>query len=120
MAIDFFAIAPEIALTVTALIVLGADLVLRGDAKQLANPIAGLGTIVALGFTVALWGDERSSFGGMFVVNDFAVVFKVIFLGSLLAIIGISWRFFAEGRYFQGEYYFLLLTSFVGMILMPS
>lgn len=120
MAIDFFAIAPEIALTVTALIVLASDLVLRGEAKQLANPIAGLGTLVALGFTVALWGDERTTFGGMFVANDFAVVFKVIFLGSLLAIIGISWRFFAEGRYFQGEYYFLLLTSFVGMLLMPS
>jgi hypothetical protein len=30
------------------------------------------------------------------------------------------WRFFAENRYFQGEYYFLLLTSFLGMLLMPS
>lgn len=120
MAIDFFAIAPEIALTVTALIVLASDLVLRGDAKQLVNPLAGLGTLVAIGFTVALWGEQRETFGGMFVVNDFAVVFKFIFLGSLLAIIGISWRFFAEGRYFQGEYYFLLLTSFIGMLLMPS
>lgn len=43
MAIDFFAIAPEIALTVTALLVLAADLVLRGQGKQLANPIAAIG-----------------------------------------------------------------------------
>jgi len=120
MAIDFFAIAPELALTVTALIVLAADLALRGEAKQLVNPVAALGTVVAIGFTVALWGQERTTFGGLFVVNDFAVVFKLLFLGSLLAILGISWRFFAEGRYFQGEYYFLLLTSFIGMLLMPS
>ncbi|MFA9432706.1 NADH-quinone oxidoreductase subunit N [Egicoccus sp. AB-alg2] len=120
MAIDFFAIAPEIALTVTALIVLAADLALRGEAKQLVNPVAGLGTLVAIGFTIALWGEQRETFGGMFVVNEFAVVFKLLFLGSLLAILGISWRFFAEGRYFQGEYYFLLLTSFIGMLLMPS
>ncbi len=120
MPIDFIAIMPEIVLTVTALIVLAADLALRGDAKQLVNPIAALGTIVAIGFTLYLWGDERSTFNDMFVVDDYAVIFKLLFLGSLLAILGISWRFFAEGRYFQGEYYFLLLTSFIGMLLMPS
>ncbi len=120
MLIDWLAIAPEIALTVTALLVLFADLNLRGDAKQLVAPIAGLGTVVAIVFTAILWGDERATFGGMFVVNEYAVVFKLLFLGALLAILGISWRFFAEGRYYQGEYYFLLLTSFVGMIIMPS
>ncbi len=120
MAIDFVAIAPEIALTVTALLVLAADLALRGDAKQLVNPIAGLGTLVAIGFTIFLWGEQRVTFGTMFVVNEYAVVFKLVFLGALLAILGISWRFFAEGRYFQGEYYFLLLTAFIGMLIMPS
>jgi NADH-quinone oxidoreductase subunit N len=120
MAIDFVAIAPEIALTVTALLVLAADLALRGDAKQLVNPIAGLGTLVAIGLTIFLWGDQRVTFGTSFVVNEYTVVFKLVFLGALLAILGISWRFFAEGRYFQGEYYFLLLTAFIGMLIMPS
>ncbi len=120
MAIDWLAIAPEIALTVTALLVLLADLNLRGDAKQLVNPIAVLGTVVAIVFAGILWGDERTTFGTSFVVNEYAVVFKLLFLGSLLAILGISWRFFAEGRYFQGEYYFLLLTAFIGMLIMPS
>ena len=120
MAIDWFAIAPEIALTVTALLVLLADLNLRGDAKQLVNPLAAFGTVVAIVFTVLLWGEERTTFGTSFVVNEYAVVFKLLFLGSLLAILGISWRFFAEGRYFQGEYYFLLLTAFIGMLIMPS
>jgi len=120
MAIDWFAIAPEIALTVTALLVLLADLNLRGDAKQLVNPIAAIGTVVALVFAALLWGEERTTFGTSFVVNEYAVVFKLLFLGSLLAILGISWRFFAEGRYFQGEYYFLLLTAFIGMLIMPS
>lgn len=120
MAIDWFAIAPEIALTVTALLVLLADLNLRGDAKQLVNPIAAIGTVTAIVFTALLWGEERTTFGTSFVVNEYAVVFKLLFLGSLLAILAISWRFFAEGRYFQGEYYFLLLTAFIGMLIMPS
>jgi NADH-quinone oxidoreductase subunit N len=120
MLIDWVAIAPEIALAVTALIILAADLALRGDAKQLVNPIAVLGTLVAIGLTVFLWGDSRETFAGQFVIDDYAVVFKLLFLGSLLAILGISWRFFAEGHYFQGEYYFLLLTAFIGMLIMPS
>jgi NADH-quinone oxidoreductase subunit N len=121
MAIDFVAIMPEIVLTGTALLVLAADLALRGDAKQLVNPLAAFGTLVAIGFTIfLLTGDARSTFDGQFVVDPYALVFKLLFLGSLLVILGISWRFFAEGRYFQGEYYFLLLTSFIGMLLMPS
>ncbi len=120
MAIDFAAIAPELVLTATAIVVLLVDLVLTGGAKQLVNPLAGIGALVAIGFTVALWGDDRSTFGGTFVVNDYAVVLKLIFLVSLLAILGISWRYFAENRFFQGEYYFLLLVSFLGMLIMPS
>lgn len=120
MSIDFLALAPEITLAVTALVVLAVDLVLRGDYKQLANPLAAIGAVVALGFTAVLWGDDRSTFEGSFVVSDYAVVFKVVFLVALLAILGVSWRYFAEGRYFQGEYYFLLLISFLGMLVMPS
>ncbi len=116
MQIDYLAIAPELALTATALLVLLVDLVLKGPAKQLANPLAGLGTVVALVFTALLWGEDRAAFGGTFVINDYAVVLKLMFLGALLAVLGISFRYFAEGRYFQGEYYFLLLTSFLGMI----
>jgi NADH-quinone oxidoreductase subunit N len=120
MQIDFIAILPEIVLTVTALLVLAADLALRGDAKQLVNPLAAFGTIGALAATVFLWGSERTTFGTMFVIDSFALLFKMLFLGTLLAILAISWRYVAENRFFQGEYYFLLLTSFIGMLLMPS
>jgi len=118
--IDYVAIAPEIALASTALVVLLLDLVLSDTRKRLANPVAMLGTIAAIVLTVQLWGDDRSTFGGMFVVNDFAVVFKLLFLGALVAILFVSYRYFATGRYFQGEYYFLLVTAFVGMLVMPS
>jgi NADH-quinone oxidoreductase subunit N len=120
MNIDYLAIAPEIVLAVTALVVMGVDLVVSGPAKQIANPLAGIGTLVALVLTATLWGDGRTTFDGSYVVNDYAVVLKLLFLGTLLAILAISQRYFAEGRYFQGEYYFLLITSFLGMILMPS
>lgn len=124
MQIDYLAIAPELTLVVTALIVLAVDLVLRSEYKQLVNPISAVGALVAIGFTVNLWGDNRSFRGlgdqDIFVVTDFALVFKLVFLVALLGVLGISWRYFAEGMYFQGEYYFLLLVSFIGMLVMPS
>lgn len=122
--IDYLAIAPELTLVATALIILALDLVLRSDYKQLANPIATVGAVVALVFVGVQWGDERSFQGlgeaDIFVVTDYALVFKAVFLVALIAVLGISWRYFAEGRYFQGEYYFLLLVSFLGMLIMPS
>lgn len=122
--IDYLAIAPELTLVATALIVLSVDLVLRGDYKQLANPISTVGAVVALVFVAVQWGDNRSFRGlgeqDIFVVTDYALVFKSVFLVALIAVLGISWRYFAEGRYFQGEYYFLLLVSFLGMLIMPS
>ncbi|MFT6803752.1 MAG: NADH-quinone oxidoreductase subunit N [Nitriliruptoraceae bacterium] len=123
--IDYLAIAPELTLVATAVLVLLVDLVLRGDYKQLANPIATVGAVVALAFTITQWGDLRSFRVGLgaqdiFYNTDFALVFKTVFLVALIAVLGISWRYFAEGRYFQGEYYFLLLVSFLGMLVMPS
>ncbi len=123
--IDYLAIAPELTLVATAILVLLVDLVLRGDYKQLANPISTVGAVVALVFTLTQWGDDRTFRAGpggadIFVVTDFALVFKTVFLVALIAVLGISWRYFAEGRYFQGEYYFLLLVAFLGMLVMPS
>ena len=35
-------------------------------------------------------------------------------------VLAISLRYFREGGFYQGEYYFLLLTSFLGCVMMPS
>lgn len=120
MSIDFVAIAPELVLVATAIVVLLVDLVLEGDAKQLTNPLSVIGTVIAIVFTVLLWNDPSEQFAGSFVVSNYTVVFKLVFLVALLGILGVSWRFFAENRFFQGEYYTLLLISFLGMIVMPA
>jgi NADH-quinone oxidoreductase subunit N len=54
------------------------------------------------------------------VVDDFAVLFKTFFLSVAVIVLMVSLRYFRDGRFYQGEYYFLLLTSFLGCLLMPS
>ncbi len=119
-AIDYHAILPEMILSGTILLVLIADLFLEREHKALVMPLGFAGVVAALVATLTLIGDHRTTFGGMFVIDSFAVVFKVFFLTVAAVVLAISLRYFREGRYYQGEYYFLLLTAFLGCILMPS
>lgn len=120
--IDWFALAPELALLATALSVLFVELGLEGARKRLLNPLAIVGVLVSLGWTIALLvdGAERSAFGSMFVVDRYALLFKLFFLGVALFVLLLSYRYFQEIRTYQGEYYFLVLAAFLGTLLMPS
>ena len=80
MTVDYHAILPELILAGTILIVLVVDLFLPARLKWASMPIALLGVLGSLVAVLTLLGDERSTFGGAFVVDNFAVLFKVFFL----------------------------------------
>ena len=120
--IDWFALAPELTVLATALAVLLGDLFLSGARKRLVNPLALVGVLIALAWVAALAidGSTRQAFGNMFVVDSYALVFKTFFLLTAAFVLLISLRYFTAIRTYQGEYYFLLLAAFTGMLLMPS
>src|SRR6266508_5490856 len=118
--IDYHSIAPELVLAGTIFVVLLFDLFLPRDRKWWAMPISFLGVAGALAANLTLIGTRRSTFGGSYVVDNFAVLFKVFFTVVSIVIMALSLRYFREGRYYQGEYYVLLLSSFLGMLTMPS
>ena len=120
MNIDFHAIMPELFLTGTILVVLVADLFLPRERKWVCMPIAFVGVIGALIAALTLINANRTTFGGMYVVDNFAVLFKVFFLSTAAVVLGLSLRYMRDGRYFQGEYYVLLLAAFLGCVTMPS
>jgi NADH-quinone oxidoreductase subunit N len=53
-------------------------------------------------------------------VDNFAVLFKVFFTAVAMVVLLLSYRYMREGRYYQGEYYFLVLCSFLGTLTMAS
>jgi NADH-quinone oxidoreductase subunit N len=118
--IDYHAIAPEVILGGTLLLVLTMDLFLRPERKWLAVIPSFLGTAGALVAALTLIGGTRTSFGNTYVIDSFAVLFKVFFLAVALVVLLLSARYFRDGRYYQGEYYFLLLSSFLGMLTISS
>ncbi len=118
--IDYHAILPELILSGTIVLVLVVDALIGPKRKWLAMPLALLGVLATLIAQLTLLGEHRVTFGGMFVIDDFALLFKIFFESVAVIVLLISLRYFREGRYYQGEYYFLLLTSFLGCVLMPS
>ena len=121
MNVDYHALLPEEILACTILIVLVVDLFLPERRKWLAMPIGFLGVLAALVATLTLIGSvPREMFGDSYVVDNFALLFKVFFLSVALVVMALSLRYFREGGFYQGEYYFLLLTSFLGCVMMPS
>jgi NADH-quinone oxidoreductase subunit N len=121
--LDYHALAPEIVLTLVVAIVLVADLFLDQSRKWLLSNIAAFGLVAAMVpiLTLALSEtDVRSMVGGAYVVDNFALVLKALFLGVGFVVLLISINYVEDGDYYEGEFYFLLLCSLLGMVVMSS
>src|SRR5919108_6275450 len=119
---DYHALAPEIVLTVAIVAVLLADLAFEERERYRTSTIAGLGVLAALVpvLTLAADGNNRSLFDGAYVVDNYALVMKGLFLVVGYVTLLLSANYIEEGEYYQGEYYFLLLSSLLGMTVMAS
>src|SRR3954447_14459402 len=120
--LDWHALAPEVILTATIIVVLLVDLFTSDHDKWLTSAIAGLGMLGALVpiLTLAIDGNTRSMFGGAYVVDDFALVMKAVFIIAGYVTILLSSNYISEGDYWEGEYYLLLVSSVLGMTVMAS
>jgi len=118
--IDYHALAPEIVLTGTIVLVLLVDLFARRP--DLVPRLASVGVLGALipVLTLASDGANRSMFGGAYVVDNYALLFKGLFLIVAYITLLVSFNYIGEGDYYRGEFYVLLLTSVLGMTVMAS
>ncbi len=115
------AILPEIGLVVLGLIVLVYDLALRGEGKR------GLGWLTAGGLAVVFLltlifsrpGDESVEVWGGMLRHDwlgFSFTLLFLFCAALTSLFAMEMKSLGQ----RGEFYFLLLVSTIGMILMAS
>ncbi len=121
--IDYHALAPEIVLAVGLCVVLLVDLFTTERNKWLLSVLTGfslLGAALPV-LTLALHDNTtRSLFDGRYVVDEFSLVMKGLFLIAGYVIVLLSSAHVEEGDYWRGEYWFLLLTSLLGMVMMAS
>jgi NADH-quinone oxidoreductase subunit N len=121
--VDYHALAPEIILAGTLVVVLLVDLASERN-RPLLGTISGIGLLAAMVpiITLAVDGSDRLVLSGNsgYVVDPFALTLKALFLLGAYVVVLMSTNYVAEGDYYEGEYYFLLLSSVLGMVVMAS
>ena len=121
--IDWHAIAPELVLVVGINLVLLLDLQLSETKKWAISTITGFVLLAAFipVVTLAVIGDDtRPLFDGRYVIDDYALVLKGLFLLVAYVVVLMSQTELEEGSYYQGEFYVLMLCAVLGMVMMAS
>ncbi len=121
--LDYHALAPEIVLAAGIFALLSIDLFLGPERRWVTSALSGfvlLGALIPVATLAVVGDDVRSMFGGRYVIDEYALILKALFLLAGYVIVLLSSDEIESGRYYQGEYYVLLLTSVLGMVMMAS
>jgi NADH-quinone oxidoreductase subunit N len=122
--VDYHALAPEIVLGVGICVVLIVDLFIAESKRWMLATLSGIVLLAAVLplVTLAVIGDDvRDAVGtGRYVVDHFSLVLKALFVLSGYVVVLMSTNEIEEGGYHRGEYYVMLLSSILGMVMMAS
>ncbi|GGE44197.1 NADH-quinone oxidoreductase subunit N [Agaricicola taiwanensis] len=112
--------APELLLAGGALVLvlLGA---IGGDRRgHVVNGVALAILIAALGLLFWLPGERSTIFNGSFLVDGFAVFFKILTLIGSIATLTMGLQFFKTEKFERYEFSILIVLATLGMLLMIS
>ena len=125
--VDWFAIAPEIALFGAAILIVIVRSVVRHDPRvRPASLWIGLAGVAVSGvFTGVQWGYVHSNgpyeaMAGLVAVDGFAVFVMTVVLGATLLALLLSAGYLRRENLESPEYFALMLCSATGMMLMAS
>ena len=119
---DLILMLPEIILTLWLCGVLIVDFAMPKLPKEQLAYLSVCGLVIVLANLV--WFDVEgvsgALFGNMFVLDRMALFFKILIVGATMLVLLASRDYVQRFRFFKGEYYFLVLMSALGMMLMAS
>jgi NADH-quinone oxidoreductase subunit N len=120
--LDFWALSPVLAMTLTGCLVLLVDLFAPPRRSQTVLAlVALLGLAVTAVFSVLLWDyDQTASFAGTYIADNFSQAFNLLFVVIVAVTVLLSHEQLEREDFHPGEYYTLLLFSAAGMMLMAS
>ncbi|MDO7787212.1 NADH-quinone oxidoreductase subunit N [Desulforamulus aquiferis] len=120
MNFDFSLITTELATVILGLTTFVLGLVLPSNSRKGLGNFALLGLIIVLGIAIASWSNQGEMLGGMYLVDQYSIFFKILFLVAAILVIFGSLRYVNDqvGNHF--EYYSTVIFATLGMIVMAS
>ncbi len=115
---NLYLLGPELSLIGLAIVVVLLDLVIKK--KEAVAAIAGVGLIIPALWTLALSGQQGTSFFGTLVVDNYSLFFNFLFLSAAALVILTSVQYSKRFAPYQGEYFAIVLVATAGMMLMAS
>jgi NADH-quinone oxidoreductase subunit N len=107
-------------LIVWAVLLLVVDLWIPSERKGLTALLAAVGLALSLGLTLAQSGNSELAFGGMVMLDGFAVYLNVLYLVSGLVVVALSHDYLKRTGVDRGEFYPLMMFSVSGMMLLTQ
>ncbi len=120
--IDWHALAPELTLLGFGALLTLIDIAWLNRARAASVGLASIGLLAVMVpiLTLATDGADRELFGGAYVVDNYALIMKAIFVLAGYVVVLLSTNYIAEGDYWESEYYQMLLSAVLGMLVMAS
>ena len=120
--IDWHAFAPELILLAWGAFVTIVDLVGLEKTRRIIPPLTGVGFLLAMVPVLTLWdnGATRELFEGAYIVDNYSLVLKGLFLITGYVVVLLSTYYMADGDYYDSEYYQLISAAVLGMLVMTS
>jgi NADH-quinone oxidoreductase subunit N len=115
---DLLLILPLLIVAGWATILLIVDLFIPDESKGITAGLAALGLLAAATATILNFGQTKSLFGGMLLIDGFSSFLQILFLGAGLIAIAQAFNYLRRREIERGEYYPLLMFSLSGMMLM--
>ena len=119
--IDWAALSPLVALAGGACIVLLVGLLRSGFVRRHVVPALAVITLAAAaGLGIWQWGANVEVVERALVIDDLTLSLTMVFCGGGIAAVLLSWRSRAVFEAGEGEYYALLLSSVLGMVVLVA
>nr|WP_040292417.1 NADH-quinone oxidoreductase subunit N [Acetonema longum] len=115
------ALTTEISMVCLAVLIILLDLFLPDKASRKGlGYLTVAGLLVVFGCSFARYGLETTFYQGMFVVDDYAVFFKQLFLAATVLTLLFSFEYVERLPRGRGEFYAMTVVVALGMMLMAS
>jgi NADH-quinone oxidoreductase subunit N len=109
---------PEIVMVVTFIAMLGANYLVE---KKYAVGIVGLTGLLVGGLSLKFLSSNLGQmFGGTFIVDGYSIFFKGLLMTVAGVVIIISFKYVEEKEVKAGEFYSLIISATLGMLIMVS